>query len=182
MRSMANQLVPFLHKIYSQTGKSKGVIAVSGGIDSAVETFWRCQSATYVDDTDIEAAFNTVWNACAKGSGSELQPGLLISDGATQAIFEGTQTGLQRYENTQDIKAGAKTLMYKTASYCFSQYGTSSVYFLNAKNFKLVVSKEYFRDKGETQELQNANGFVFKIYSAMQTVVDNRSRLGVVHI
>ena len=36
MRSMANQLVPFLHKIYSQTGKSKGVIAVSGGIDSAV--------------------------------------------------------------------------------------------------------------------------------------------------
>ena len=44
------------------------------------------------------------------------------------------------------------------------------------------MSKEYFRDKGETQELQNANGFVFKIYSAMQTVVDNRSRLGVVHI
>src|SRR6202790_5249772 len=32
-----------------------------GGIDPAGNTFWRNQTATYVDDTDIESAFTTVW-------------------------------------------------------------------------------------------------------------------------
>jgi hypothetical protein len=152
-----------------------------GGIDSSVETWWRNQQATYVDDTDIEAAFTTVWNACSKGSGSELTPTLAVSDGATQAIFEGTQQPLQRYE-TQDFKAGAKTLMVKTARYIFSQYGTSRVLFMNPTNFKLVVSREYFRDRGETQELENANGWRFKVYSAVQSVTNNRNRLGVAHV
>lgn len=152
-----------------------------GGIDSSVETWWRNQQSTYVDDTDIEAAFTTVWNASAKGSGSELNPTLMVSDSATQAIFEGTQQAQQRYDS-QDLKAAFKTLMFKTARYVFSQYGTSRVFFLNPKNFKLVVSKEYFRDRGETQELENANGWRFKIYSACQTVTTNRSRLGVAHV
>lgn len=154
----------------------------SGGIDPSTETFWRNQQATYVDDTDIEAAFTTVWNACAKGSGSKLLPTLMVSDGATQAIFEGTQQANQRWVDTDELKAGFKILGFKTARYVFSQYGTSSVFFVNPKNFSLVVSKEYFRDRGDTQEIPNQNGFVSKIYSALQTVSNNRSRLGVAHI
>ena len=152
-----------------------------GGIDSSVETWWRNQQAIYVDDTDIEAAFTTVWNASTKSSGDTLQPTLMVSDGATQAIFEGTQQPQQRYES-QDLKAAFKTLMFKTARYVFSQYGTSRVFFMNPKNFQLVASREYFRDRGETQELENANGWRFKIYSAVQTIVNNRSRLGVAHV
>lgn len=151
-----------------------------GGIDSGTETWWRAQQATYVDDTDIEASMTTVWNASTKGSGSELMPTLIVSDSATQAIFEGTQQPQQRYED-QNLKAGFKTLAFKTARYIFSQYGGTRQYFLN-KSFKLVVSQQYFRDKGETQELENANGWRFKVYSACQTVVDNRSRLGVSHV
>ena len=151
-----------------------------GGIDPAANAFWRNQTNTYVDDTDIEAAFTVTYDQCAKGSGSKLLPTLMVSDAATQALFEGTQQALQRYE-TQDLKAGFKTLYFKTAMYVFSQYSGNSgaVYFLNPKNLQLVVSKEYFRDKGETQELENANGFNFKIYSALQLVTNNRSRLGI---
>src|SRR3990167_5029599 len=153
-----------------------------GGIDSATDTFWQNQSAQYVDDTDIESAFTTVWNDCAKGSGSSMVPTLMVSDGATQALFEGTQQANQRYVDTQELKAGFKILGFKTARYVFSQFADTDVNFLNPKNFKLVVSKEYFRDRGDTQEIQNANGFVTKIYSALQTVTDNRSRLGVAYV
>ncbi len=153
-----------------------------GGIDSTLNTWWRNQTATYINDTDIEAAFTTVWNACAKGSGSNLLPTLMVSDGATQAIFEGTQQANQRYVDSQELKAGFKILAFKTSRYVFSQYGTSSVAFLNPKNFQVVCSKEYFRDRGDTQEIPNANGFVTKIYSALQTITNNRSRLGVAHV
>lgn len=153
-----------------------------GGIDASVNVFWRNQSSTYVDDTDIEATFTTVFNNAAKGSGSKIMPTLMVSDGATQALFEGTQQALQRWENGSELNAGFKVLKFKNANYVFSQYGTTSVYFLNPKTFNLVVSKEYFRDRGDTQEIPNANGFVTKIYSALQTVTNNRSRLGVAHL
>jgi hypothetical protein len=153
-----------------------------GGIDSSVETWWKNQQATYVDDTDIEAAMTTVWNACAKGSGSKLMPTLLVSDGATQALFEGTQQANQRYVDSEELKAGFKILAFKTSRYVFSQYGDTDVNFLNPKNFQIVASKEYFRDRGDTQEIPNANGFVTKIYSALQSVTNNRSRLGVAHV
>jgi hypothetical protein len=153
-----------------------------GGIDSATNAFWRSQQATYVDDTDIEAAFTTVWNACAKGSGAKLVPTLMVSDGPTQALFEGTQQANQRYVDSQELKAGFKILGFKTSRYVFSQYASTSVFFLNPKNFQLVGSKEYFRDRGDTQEIPNANGFVTKIYSALQTVTNNRSRIGCAHL
>ena len=53
-------------------------------------------------------------------------------------------------------------------------------YFLNPKNYKIVVSKQYFRDKGNTIEIPAQNAFVFKVYSALQAIVNNRSRLAVV--
>lgn len=153
-----------------------------GGIDSSVEAWWRSVSVTYTGDTDIESALTIGWNTAAKGSGSKLQPTLLVSDAATQATFEGTQQANQRYVDTEELKAGFKILAFKTARYVFSQYGDTNIYGLNPKNFMVVASKEYFRERGETQELQNANGYTFKIYSALQSVTNNRSRLFVAHL
>lgn len=154
----------------------------SGGISATTETMWRNQQSTYVDDTDIESTFTTVWNACAKGSGAMLSPTLIVSDGATQAIFEGTQQAQQRYVDSQELKAGFKVLGFKTSRYVFSPYGGSTAYFLNTDSFKLCVSKDYYKEKGQIDEIQNANGYVCKIYSAVQTVVNNRSRLGSAHV
>lgn len=152
-----------------------------GGIDSSVEAWWRPVSVTYTDDTDVEAAMTEGWNLAAKGSGSKLRPTLLVSDASTQALFEGTQQANQRYVDEEELKAGFKILAFKTARYVYSQYGDTNIYGVNPENFQVIVSKEYFRDRGETQEIQNANGFTSKVYSALQSVTNNRSRLFVAH-
>lgn len=152
-----------------------------GGIDSAVYTWWRSQQATYTDDTDIEAAFTTVENACIKGTGSKLGPKLMVSDSATWALFAGTQQAVQRWNDTQNVKAGIKTLFFGNCEYYFSPYGTTTVYFLG-NSFKLVVSSTHFRAKGETVPLQNASGFTSEVYSALQSVTTNRSRIGCAHL
>jgi hypothetical protein len=152
-----------------------------GGIDSGTYTFWRNVSVSYTDDTDIEAALTSAWNTASKGSRSKMKPSILVSDGATNALFEGTQVGLQRYSG-QDFKAGAKSLMFKTAPYVFSQYGSTSVFMFNTKSLRLRVSKEYFRQRSETIPLQNATGYTCRIYSACQQTTNNRSRVAVVHL
>jgi hypothetical protein len=153
-----------------------------GGIDSSVETWDRNQQSTYVDDTDIEAAFTSVYNASAKGTGASHIPTLMVSDGATQAIFEGTQQALQRWNDSQSAKAGFKVLGFKTANYVFSPRGGSSVFFTNPQDYQLVVSSAFFRDLGETENIPNSQGYVKKLYSVLQTAVLNRSRLGVAHV
>jgi hypothetical protein len=154
----------------------------AGGIDAGTDTWWANKQATYVDDTDIESAMTSGWNSATKGSGSQLSPTIAVSDAATQAIFEGTQQANQRYVDTQELKAGFKILGFKTLRYVFSQFGTSSIFMSNPKNLSLKCSKAFFRDRGETQEFPNANGYTFKIYSALQFITNNRSRLAVVHI
>lgn len=153
-----------------------------GGINAAVETWWKNQFDQYTDETDIEASMTAVWNACAKGSGSSMVPKLLVSDGDTQALFEGTQQGLQRYIDTEDLKAGFKTLAFKTSRYVFSQYGSTRILFVNPKNAQITVSRQFFRAKGKEQEIDNANGHRVFIYSALQFLTDNRSRLGVCYV
>lgn len=155
-----------------------------GGIDSTGEAWYRSQNATYVDDSDINAAFTSVWNSCTKGSGSALSPTMMCSDSTQQALFEGTQTPQQRWVDTQELQAGFKVLGFKTARYVFSKFGSSSrTYFLNPKAFQILASKQFFREKGETQELvqMGQSGYRFNIYSQLQTVTPNRSRLGVAH-
>lgn len=150
-----------------------------GGIDSAVNSFWRSQSATYTDDTDIEVTFQTVENACIKGSGSKMGPKLMMSDAPTWSLYAGTQAALQRW-TSQDVKGGIKSLAFGNCKYIFSPYGTSTVYFIG-KSFKLLVSKQSFREMSETIPFQNATGYTKRVYSALQTVVDNRSRIGCAH-
>lgn len=153
-----------------------------GGIDSSTDVWWKNKQATYVDDTDIESAMTQGWNAATKGSGSKLSPTYAVSDGDTQAIFEGTQQANQRWIDTDELKAGFKILGFKTLRYVFSQFGTSTIFMGNPKNLSLKCSKTFFRDRGETQEIPNANGYTFKIYSALQFITNNRSRLAAIHV
>lgn len=151
-----------------------------GGIDSGTETWFRNPNGDYASNgTDIEAVFGTVFNSAAKGSGSSLAPKFLISGSEPYALFESTQIANQRFVNTTELDAGFKTLAFKTAAFVFSQYGGERVYFGNPRSLQLVVSKQYFRDRGETNEIDDANGFVSKIYSGLQLVTNNKSRLAV---
>jgi hypothetical protein len=151
-----------------------------GGIDSSVEIWWKNYGDTYTDATDIEATFTTAFNKASKGSGSSLQPKFMISGVAPHVMYESGLQTLQRFGDSSEADAGFKVLKFKNCDYIFSQYGGNKVYFLNPKNYNIVVSKEYFRDKGNTEQVPGQNAFYFLIYSAGQTVVNNRSRLAVV--
>lgn len=151
-----------------------------GGIDSAVEVWWRAYAGTFAAAfTDIEAKATLAWNTITKGSGSSQTPTLLISNAATHAGFEGTQVTLQRFVDTQDAKMGFKTLAFKTARYIFSQYASAHIYFLS-KALQIKVVKGAFRDLGEMEPLPAQNAFQRKIYTMLQTTTNNRSRLGVI--
>ena len=150
-----------------------------GGIDASTEAWWQNFADTYTDETDIEAAMTEAWNTAAKGTGSALSPKLLISGAEAQALFESTQQALQRYVDKNEADAGFKVLAFKSSRYVFSQYGDDHIYFLNPKSYKMTVSKQYFRDKGTTEVVPGQNAFYFLIYSALQNVITNKSRLAV---
>lgn len=156
------------------TAAGTGVV---GGIDSSIETWWKNYGDSYTDATDIEATFTTCFNKASKGSGAVLAPKFMISGVTPHSTYEAGLQTLQRFVDTDEADAGFKVLAFKNARYVFSQYGGTKVYFLNPKNYNIVVSKQYFRDKGNTQELQAQNAFRFFIYSAGQAIVNNRSRL-----
>lgn len=149
-----------------------------GGIDASVETFWRNQADTFVDGSDIEAAMTELYNNCAKGTGGAA-PKVLISGSATHSLYESQLQTLQRFVDSNEGDAGFKALAFKGAKYIFSHKGGTSVYFLNSKNYQMVVSRQYFRDKGSTYDVPGQNAFYFLIYSALQFVTNNKSRLGV---
>lgn len=153
---------------------------VVGGIDSSLETWWKNYADTYTDASDIEATFTVAFNKAAKGSGAALQPKFMISGVTPHAMYESGLQALQRFGDNSEGDAGFKVLKFKNADYIFSQYGGSKVYFLNPKNYQIIVSKQYFRDKGDTTPVPGQNAYYFLIYSALQAVVNNRSRLAVV--
>lgn len=152
-----------------------------GGISAVTETWWRNPADTYIDGSDIEAGMTSIFNACMKGSGATLTPKLLLSGADPHALYESQLQTLQRFVDSKEADGGFKTLAFKTARFVFSQYGSGNIYFLNDKNFKLCVSKQYFRDKGTTQEVNDQNAFRFFIYTALQAITTNKSRLGVLY-
>lgn len=150
-----------------------------GGISAVTEVWWRNDTDTYLDDaSDIEAKMTGSWNAASKGSGG-MAPSLIVSGGDAQALFESTQQPLQRYVDGAKMNAGFKVLAFKTARYIFAQYGGTRIYMMSPKALSLYVSAQYFRDKGEQQEIPNVNAYTFKIYSGLQLATVNKSRLSV---
>ena len=124
----------------------------------------------------------TLYNECMKGSGSSLGPKFLLSGVTPHAQYESSLQTLQRFNDTSEADGGFKVLAFKNARYVFSESGSTKVYFLNPKSYSLVVSKQYFRDKGPTESVPGQNASYFLVYSALQAVVSNRSRLGVLYI
>lgn len=149
-----------------------------GGINAATEAWWRNDTDTYAAaGTDIEAALTEAFNTVSKGSGSKLGVKLIVSGADAQAIYEAQLQSNQRYIDAKEGDAGFKLLAFKNARWVFSQHGGTRIYGINPKSFRVVVSKEAFRQKGDTIEIPNANGYVCKMFSMLQTITDNKSRL-----
>jgi len=153
-----------------------------GGIAAATETFWRNYADTYTDASDIEATFTTVHNEALKGSGSTLGPTFMLSGSTPHVLYESGLQALQRFNDTSEADGGFKTLKFKNLDYAFSQYGGDEVYFLNPKSYNLVVSKQAFREKQDTEPVPGQNAKYFLIYTALQVVTNNKSRLAVAYL
>jgi len=153
-----------------------------GGINAATETWWRSYSTTYASaGTDIKSKLTLAWNTTARGTGSAIQASLIVSDGETQATYEGQEQSNQRWIGHEDLKGGFKTIAFKTARWVFSPYGGTRIYLQSPKVVQLVVFQGAFRDKGETQEFVQAGlqAFGFNIFSMAQLVARNRVRTAV---
>ncbi len=147
-----------------------------GGVSATAEAWHRHYTTTYASaGTNIQSRLTMAFNESAKSTGGKM-PSLLVSDGAAQAIYEGSIQALQRFVDSKDADAGFKTLAFKSARYVFSQYGGTRIYGFNPAHTYLKVSKDAWREKGETQEIQNSNGYVCKLYSMLQLVTRNKSR------
>lgn len=146
-----------------------------GGIDSGTETVWRNPNGTYLaDGSDMESALTAVWNSACKGSGSKQRPKLIFGGSDPQSLFESTQTPMQRFSGDTG-SAGFDSIRFKRAPFEFSQYGGDDVYGIGG-SFKLLISKTHYRKKGKTIELEQTNGYRFKIYSGLQLVTKAKSR------
>lgn len=152
-----------------------------GGISATTESWWVNYADTYLaDGSDMEAVMTTAHNETLKGSGSNMGSKFLLSGAAPHALYESGLTSLQRFNDTNEASGGFKTLYFKTNPYAFSQYGGENVYFLNSEHYKLTVSRQAFRDKSETIPVQGQNASYFIIYTALQAVTSNKSRLAVI--
>lgn len=152
-----------------------------GGIDAALETWWRQHADTYqADGSDIEAVFTEAWNTAAKGSGSSMAPKAMVSGSEPHALYESQLTPNVRFADTKEGDSGFKILAFKTARYSFSQFGDDRVYFYHPNALEIAVSKQYFRDLSEMIPLETAEGFKRTVFSALQATTKNKSRLAVV--
>lgn len=147
-----------------------------GGIDAGSDVWWRNYSAAYASaGTDIEAQLTAAFNDVSRGSGG-MQPKIIVSDSGAQALYEaGLQTQV-RYIDSRDGDVGFKTLAFKTARWVFSQYANSRIYGLHPKTFRVNVSKDAYKLKGDVIEIPNAHGYVCKIYSMLQTTTPEKNR------
>lgn len=151
-----------------------------GGIDASLEAWFRNPNDTYqADGSDIEAVFTGLFKDASKGSGSALAPRMMISGQEPHTLYEGNLQPLIRFADVKEGDAGFKVLAFNTARYSFSQFGDTQVYFLNPKVFQVRVAKGYFRELGEMIVLEDSEGFKRTVYSALQAIVNNKSRLAV---
>lgn len=151
-----------------------------GGINAGTDVFWKNKFKDYTDGTTLLADLTSVYNACSKGSGSPQMPKLVVTSADSHAVYEGKLQANQRFVDSKDAQGGFITLAFKTANMVFSQrYTGDSYYFLNGKNFQIRVSKSMYRFKDKETPLENAEGYKTSVFSVLQVITDNRSRLGV---
>jgi hypothetical protein len=148
-----------------------------GGIDATTELWWKNPIGTYsAAGTNIEAALNTVFDKAAKGSGSSLQPSLIFTGPTPYGLYMASLQALQRFIDSDEASAGFKQVGFRTARVVFSQYGNTRIYGINAKSFRLVISKDANRKLLEKTQIPNKVAWNRKIYSAVQLVTNNKSR------
>jgi hypothetical protein len=148
-----------------------------GGINAAVETWWRHYTATYYDDgSDIQSAFGLAMSSAGKSSGGG-QPDLIVSGPTPYNLYEGSLQPLVRISEVETGKMGFKALKFRDADVIFSQYGDEDRFAgIRTKNTKLYMAKGFARKMGDEIEITNQTAKTKKLYTMLQLATNNKSR------
>lgn len=180
--TLANQ-INGLQALVSDTNTTGTV----GGINAALWTFWQNQLYSFTTQsvtasaTTIMAALESIWTSTVRGKD---QPDLYMFDSVYWGYIIGAMEALQRYTNTQDVKAGITNLKFKggDAVYDSSASGmpASHVYALNTDYIELVVHRDADLEPLPERASINADATVTPVIWQGNLVVTNRARQGVI--
>ena len=163
-----------------------------GGINSSTYTFWKSgvQSAASPiqgggaitpSATTIESLMLPLWLQLTRNND---QPDLIVADDTYFTFFDGSQTSIQRYTNTTDIKAGTTSLKYKGADVVYDSLAggmpDQHAYFLNTDYIGICAHRDANWTEVPEKSSVNQDAEVLPIIWQGNMTVSNRSLQGVV--
>lgn len=158
-----------------------------GGINSSTWTFWQNSKYDFSDNTvtasatTILAALESLWTSTVRGKdATDLYMADSVFWGYTIAALE----ALQRYTNTNDVKAGITSLKFKGADMVYdssnSGMPSSHIYALNTDYLELVVHRDADLEPLPERASINADATVTPVIWQGNLIVTNRARQGVI--
>ena len=183
--SLANQ-VNGLQALVSDAGT--GTV---GGINSATYTFWKSglQSAAAPiqgggaitpSATTIESMMLPLWLQLTRNND---QPDLIVMDDSYFTFFDNSQTSIQRYSNSTDLRAGSTSLKYKGADVVYDSLAAGMpdqhAYFLNTDYIGICAHRDANWTEVPEKSSVNQDAQVLPIIWQGNMTVSNRSLQGV---
>jgi hypothetical protein len=154
----------------------KNTTAVVGGIDPAVDTWWKSYVSASATPLTL-AAMRTAYNSVSVGND---QPSMILT---TQTLFEKYEDQLQPQERFMDAKTadgGFQNLLFKGAPIVYDNYvAAGDVYFLNTKYLRLVGHSENWFKPTPIVRPNNIDARYAQILCYGELTISNRARQGV---
>jgi hypothetical protein len=158
LRTFNNNFSSDLYSLGTLTNQINGLQALIadagtgtvGGIDSSAFPFWR-NGVVSAAALSVTPSVTTIENGLmlvawlATDRGPDDQPDLIVADNNYYQFFEGSQTSLKRYNDTQKAGAGFVTIKYKNADVIYdgnSGIPANRMYFVNTNYLELVVHQD----------------------------------------
>jgi hypothetical protein len=111
------------------------------------------------------------------------KPDLIVMDDTYFTFFDGSQTSIQRYTNTTDIKAGSTSLKYKGADVVYDSSASgmpdAHAYFLNTDYIGICAHRDANWTEVPEKSSVNQDAQVLPIIWQGNMTVSNRSLQGV---
>lgn len=158
-----------------------------GGVNSALWTFWQNQLYSFgtqsvtASAATILAALESIWTSTVRGKD---QPDLYMADSVYWGYLIGAMEALQRYTNTQDVKAGITNLKFKGGDFVYDSSASgmpaSHIYALNSDYIELVVHRDADMEPLPERASINADATVTPVIWQGNLAVTNRARQGVI--
>ena len=146
-----------------------------GGIDSAVDAWWRSYEENTAEALSL-LKMATAYNSVSVGND---HPDVILT---TQTLFEKYESLLQpqlRYTDTKTADAGFQNLLFKSAPIMYDVHAPAgTMYFLNSKYLKLVghTDKWFAQTEFVRPENQDARFALIMCYGNL--VCSNRKKQG----